>query len=228
MKRFFMPGDTVLFQGDSITDNCREEFENRFGYGYPEKVRNIYDALFSNDNDEEGHEAFPPDAAGSKVNFVNRGISGNKVQDLIDRYEKDFLEIKPDFISILIGVNDIGHHYSFGAPVVTPEMFEEQYSLLLSKIKNDMPKTKIMLMAPFVFENCTTYEGVHKDLLNYWPVVEKLAEKYADYYIPLHKIFAKELETHAPQELARDGVHPTPYAHSIIAREYLKALSITE
>lgn len=227
MKQFFKPGDTVLFQGDSITDNCRCDFANQFGYGYPTKVRDIYDALYSNDNDEQ-HTEFPPDPAGSKVNFVNRGISGNKVQDLLNRYDEDFLAVKPDFVSILIGVNDIWHSISFGAPEVTAEMYEEQYELLLTKIKNDMPNAKIMMLAPFVFRNCGEYEKIHKGLEGYWPVVEKLAAKYADYYIPLHKIFEKELEGHEPVEFTRDGVHPTPYAHSIIAREYLKALGIIE
>lgn len=87
MNRVWKQGQTILFQGDSITDCDRNRKDTRcLGHGYPRKIAQIYDILYP----------------GHGLKFINRGISGNRVCDLLGRYEEDFLQIAPDFISILV------------------------------------------------------------------------------------------------------------------------------
>ena len=94
-------------------------------------------------------------------------ISGNTIRDLLARYDSDFLAVKPDYVSILIGVNDMWHFCEGYGEHVTPELFEERYDLLLSKIKADMPDTKIIIMAPFIFKNALLYEGIYNGLVDF-------------------------------------------------------------
>ncbi|MDF2587684.1 MAG: family lipase [Anaerocolumna sp.] len=209
MKEFFKKGQVVLFQGDSITDCGRDRNDiYSLSVGYPGVVAKMYDLLFP----------------GNGVTFVNKGISGNRVKDLIERYDEDFKAVKPDFISILIGINDTWRRYDRFDPTSTEE-FEKTYTDLLEKIKVDLPNCKIMILEPFVLNSLPDRESWREDLDPKIKVVRNLAKKYADYYIPLDGIFAKiEVEQYCCKQLAEDGVHPTPLGHGIIANEYLKAL----
>lgn len=211
MNEFFSKGQTVLFQGDSITD-CGRDYEDLYSLalGYPKKIAEIYDNLFGD----------------NEITFINKGISGNRSSDLLDRYEKDFKAIHPDFISILIGINDVWRKYDRNDPT-SCKQFEANYRKLLSDIKRDMPNTKIMLIEPFVLHSLPERETWHEDLDPKIQVVRKLAREFADYYLPMDGIFATLCaNTYTPSELALDGVHPTDLGHSVIAYEYLKLLGI--
>lgn len=211
MNHFFKKGQTVLFQGDSITDCGRNrEDVNSLALGYPQKVAQIYQTLFQD----------------YEVTFINKGISGNKTCDLLDRYEEDFKAIQPDFISILIGINDVWRKYDSNDPT-SQEAFKANYRKLLLDIKKDMPDTKIMLIEPFVLHSLPDRILWHEDLDPKIQIIRELASEFADYYLPMDGIFAKLCSnTYQPQQLALDGVHPTDLGHSIIAYEYLKLLSI--
>lgn len=215
MKRYFKDGETVLFQGDSVTDWCRdrepecETIEN-LGKGYPRIFKEIYDILFP----------------GNKVNFVNRGISGNKIIDLINRYEADFKAVDPDFISIMIGINDTWHGIEDGTN--TPvELFEKRYKQLLSDIKADMPNAKIMILEQFAFTAHPDRLGWDKDLDAKRAVTRKLAKKYADYFIPMYDIMLDAIkENFTMADMSEDGVHPAEQGFSLIATEIMKKLEI--
>jgi lysophospholipase L1-like esterase len=209
MKNMFKNGQVVLFQGDSITDCGRDQLDaTSLGDGYASVVAKLYATLF-------------PDTT---VTFVNKGISGNRVIDLMARYEEDFKAINPDFLSILIGVNDTWRRYDANDPTST-EQFENTYRELLTKIKKDMPNCKIMILEPFLLNSVPDRAAWREDLDPKIHVVRKLAKEFADYYLPTDGIFAKaEVEQYTCQELAGDGVHPSALGHSIIASEYLEAL----
>lgn len=210
MDRYFKDGQVVLFQGDSITDckRDREGGENPLGNGYPKKIAQLYDILYP----------------GHKVTFVNKGISGNRVVDLLARYDEEFKGIQPDFISILIGINDTWRRYD-NNDETTVEKFYETYHLLLSKIKKDLPNCKLMIIEPFLLNSLPDRGEWRKDLDPKIHAVRKLAIEFADYYLPLDGILAKaEVEQYTCIELAEDGVHPTDIGHSVIAKEYLKVL----
>jgi len=212
MRRFFNDGETVLFQGDSITDCGRNrDVMYDLGSGYPKTVKTLYDTLFPNND----------------VIFVNKGISGNRARDLLTRYDEDFLAVKPDFVSILIGINDTWRRYDSG-DITSSERFADEYEGLLIKIKKDMPNTKIMLMVPFLIHSQPDKIIWHEDLDLKVIAVYELGKKYADFVLPLDRIFEEAVTSgeFTPAEISGDGVHPESLGHSIIAANFLKALEI--
>lgn len=210
MKELFKKGQTILFQGDSITDCGRNKEDiNSLSNGYPGVISNMYNLLFP----------------GNEVTFINKGISGNRVVDLLGRYDRDIKEIKPDFISILIGINDTWRRYDNNDPTST-EQYELGYTELLEKIKSDFPECKIMIIEPFVLNSLPDRASWREDLDPKIQVARKLAKKYADFYLPLDGIFAKaEVERYTCNQIAEDGVHPSAIGHAIIAEEYIKAIA---
>lgn len=210
MEAFFKPGQTVLFQGDSVTD-CGRDFSdpNSLAQGYAGKVAAIYRTLF-----------------GNTVQFYNRGVSGNRSCDLLARYETDFKAIRPDFISILIGINDTWRRYDANDPT-SPEQFEANYRQLLTQLRRDFPGLKIMMMEPFLLPSAPEKQCFREDLDPKIQVARSLAAQYADYYLPLDGILnAACVNRYQPKMLSEDGVHPVELGHSLIAHAYLRALNI--
>lgn len=211
MKRVFKDGQTVLFQGDSVTDCGRKRRHNDLGPGYPAKVKELYEIIF-------------PDNC---VNFVNRGVSGDRVRNLLERYDEDFLKVKPDYISILIGINDTWRFYDNNDKNTTGNFINE-YETLLTKIKHDMPNAVITLIVPFVTHALPDRAAWHEDLDPKVVGIYELAKKYANYVVPLDTIFdnAQRDGLFKAADIAADGVHPTDTGHAFIALEYLKSLGI--
>lgn len=213
MKPFFEKGSTVLFTGDSITDcnRSREDFYDLGnGYGYPSKFAIMYQTLFSNQN----------------VTFLNRGVSGDTTTLLLERYEVDLKELKPDFVSILIGINDTWRGFDQGL-YTSPEQLEKNYREFLSNIKKDLKKTKILMIEPFMLDGGIEKAEFRSDLNPKIEKVRLLAREFADYYIALDGIFYQYGTTVMDlKELSDDGVHPTDLGHSIITESILKTLEI--
>ncbi len=200
----------ILFQGDSITDCNRDRANpNCLGAGYPRKVADVFSTLYP---------SIP-------VTFLNRGISGNRVIDLLERYEDDFLDLAPDVISILIGINDTWRRYDSN-DLTTVEQFKTNYELLLSKIRQDMPKTKIIIMEPFLLNTMEDRVLWREDLNPKITVIRELARKYANAYVALDGLLQQHIVGgHSDADVAADAVHPTDVGHGIIAAEYLRVLS---
>ncbi|MDR0495893.1 MAG: SGNH/GDSL hydrolase family protein [Treponema sp.] len=220
MKNIIDGNSIILFQGDSITD-CERAKEAAagssdpfvpadLGSGYPAKIAGIFEILFP----------------GSGARFVNRGISGNRVKDLLERYEKDFISLKPDVVSILIGINDTWRRYDSNDPTGV-ELFESQYRTLLKKLKHDLPQTSVIIIEPFLLNSIPGRNVWREDLDPKIQVVRSLAREFADCYLPMDGIFARcAVEGVKETDMAADGVHPTPLGHGIMAKEWLKALDI--
>lgn len=215
MKTIFKPGSKVLFQGDSITDWGREggalmnEFPNSgaLGRGYADRAAKIYGLLFSN----------------NPVTFINRGVSGNRSKDLLERYQKDIYEVHPDYLSIMIGINDTWRKYDSNDST-SKEQFEANMTELLEKIKKDLPDTKLMLIEPFLLPTDPQKEIYWEDLAPKIEVVRRLARKYADVYLPMNGILNSLVVEKVPtKELSEDGVHLADLGCAIMAKEYLKA-----
>lgn len=210
MKPVFSKGQTVLFQGDSVTDCGRIYGDDlSLAEGYPGKIAEIHSLLFGQETPR----------------FINRGVSGNRVRDVLARFEKDIKELNPDFISILIGINDVWRRYDSN-DITGPELFESGYRSLLLKIKEELPKTKIMIMEPFVLHSLPDRVQWHEDLDPKIQVVRKLAREFADYFVPLDGIMAKAACRFGEKALAEDGVHPSSLGHGVIAEAYLSELGI--
>ncbi|MDR1669216.1 MAG: SGNH/GDSL hydrolase family protein [Oscillospiraceae bacterium] len=198
---------TVLFQGDSITD-CNRDRSNTdsLGDGYVKRIADVY------------HTLFP----GSGTVFLNRGVSGDRARNLLERYETDLLALKPDVLSVLIGINDVWRRYDNGDPT-SCEDFSRSYRLLLTQVKRDLPRTKIILLEPFVLYALPDRRAWREDLDPKIQAVRELANEFADVYIPLDGLLASDVAKGVPTEsLASDGVHPTDLGHAMLAGYWLK------
>ena len=200
---------TILFQGDSITDagRSREDGSN-LGLGYPTLVK--------------GEMGF--DYAG-QYEFVNKGISGNRIVDLYARLKVDFINIKPDVISILIGVNDVWHELSIQNGVDN-EKFYKIYCMLIEEIKEALPNTKIMILEPFVLKGTATesnWDYFASETKLRAKMAKKVAEKYGLTFLSLQDKFDQALKLCPPDYWLVDGVHPTTMGHELIKREWIKA-----
>lgn len=206
----------ILFQGDSITDCIRSrENDNYRGSGYATMVSG---------------------ALGAKdpymYTFINRGISGNRVVDLYARIRKDMINLKPDYISILIGVNDVWHEVSYQNGV-DAEKFELVYNLLIEELKRDLPGVKIMLLEPFVLPGSATcnteecparWEYFQKETALRGEATRRVAEKQNVMFVPLQELFDK-VNADAPADgyWLADGVHPSAAGHELIKNAWLEA-----
>ncbi len=195
----------ILFQGDSITDagRSREDIHN-LGYGYP-----LYTAKAIS-------EEFP----NMEFEFIDLGISGNRAENLRDRWTEDAINIQPDVISILIGINDTWHRAA-DKNWMPHEYFEECYRGILERIKKET-NAKIIMLEQFLLP-VPDKEFFHVDLDPKIQITRKLAREYADAFIPLDGLFAAASVGTAPTEFAADGVHPTAKGAEFIAGHYLEA-----
>lgn len=193
-------GATVLFQGDSVTDCGRRDDRDGLGDGY---VRMLSGRLLAS-------------FASCGLNIVNRGISGNKVGDLQQRWKNDCLEVKPDVLSILIGINDTWKRYSRNEPVST-QQFYERYNDILSQTRSALPQCRLVLCEPFVLPCPPDRLLWREDLDPKLEVVHRLAHEYNALLVPFDTIFTEALAQQTPQYWAGDGVHPSVAGHGLMA-----------
>ncbi len=211
-----MQEKVILFQGDSITDADRNYQRDAYqGRGYANMVRG-----------QLGMEC------PGKYVFYNRGISGNRITDLYARIKRDILNLKPDYMSILIGINDVGHELWGSHDGVDAEKFEKVYDMLITEVKEALPHIKIMILEPFVLEGSGTestpeepkrWESFCEELPKRIAAAKRIAKKHGLIYIPLQDKF-NELCKQAPASYwIEDGVHPTAMGHCVIKEEWMKA-----
>jgi len=204
----------ILFMGDSITD-CGRKYEDfaHTGRGYVHFVR----GSLGMDNPGE-------------YEFINRGINGNRIVDVYARIKIDFINLKPDYASIYIGVNDVWHEINRQNGVDTAK-FEKIYSMLIDEVKEACPDIKLMLIAPFVVDGkatCNTEEipdkreRFAKGVAEKAAVVARLAEKYGLPLIELQPAFDEACKKAPAEYWTRDGVHPSACGHEIIKRLWIE------
>lgn len=201
---------TVLFQGDSITDvNRIREFEDNLGMGYA----NLIAA-------ELGYE-FP-----CQYKFINRGISGNRSVDLYARVKKDIINLKPDVLSILIGVNDVWHEFGEYRCGVDADKYYKIYCMLIEEVLDELPDLKIMLLEPFVLKGTATMDNwtaFQAETEKRAEIVKEVAEKYNLIFVPLQKRLDLAAEKFSAGHWLSDGVHPTAAGHELIKRAWVES-----
>lgn len=198
----------IVFQGDSITDAGRDKrnFHN-MGNGYPKYAAQLL------------REAYPD----TEFEFINLGISGNRTCQLFDRLYTDAIAFEPDVISILIGINDIWHRYGSGRIATTDAQLELNYRSILERIRKET-SAKIVILCPFLLD-CEDKEAIREDLKTVIPIVKRLADEFADVYIPLNEYFEEALKTQPePKYYSGDGVHPNANGSAFIGKHYADAL----
>ena len=196
---------TVLFQGDSITDAGRTADNlDGLGNGYPLLIN----AMFHAEN------------PGRDVTFINRGISGNRVKDLRARWQEDCIDLKPDILSILIGINDTWRRYDQNDPT-SAEKYEEDYRYILDKTRTELPDTELVILEPFVLPYPADRKEWRVDLDPKIHVARKLAAEFDAVFIPLDGIFNAAAIAGGLTRWSADGVHPTAAGHALIAEHWL-------
>lgn len=205
----------ILFQGDSITDAGREKTKQKanssysFGSGY---------ALLA-------ASSLMSQYASNEFILYNRGISGNKVFQLAERWQKDCLDLKPSLLSILIGVNDFWHKLN-GEYNGTVEVYENDFRKLLQDTLKALPEVKLVICEPFaIMDGSAVDEKWFPEFDNYRASARKIAKEFNAVFIPFQSIF-NEAEKHAPGKYwAADGVHPSMAGAALMAEAWLKAVS---
>lgn len=198
----------ILFQGDSITDVGRShELERLSGSGYPTLIAA-----------KLGYEA------PGTYEFLNRGVSGNRICDLVARIKVDIINLQPDVLSILIGVNDVWHEVARQNGVHTA-LYETLYDVLIAEVKAALPEIRILILEPFVLRGSAT-EAAFDEFSTEVPLraaaAKRVAEKHGLEYIPLQEKFDAACRLAPPEYWLADGVHPTPAGHELIARAWLE------
>lgn len=208
-------GGVILFQGDSITDVHRDRTSTAandlagFGSGYPTIIAGAI--LGTGDR--------------SRWSFYNRGISGNKVPDLQARWTADALALKPDVLTMLIGVNDFWHRRLTGYTGTT-EDYESQYTALLSQTRQALPNVRFVILEPFVVRFGQVDATWFPEFDARRAVAARVAERAGATFIPLHDLFNQRAAQSRPQDWVQDGVHPTLAGHALIAARWREAVGV--
>lgn len=199
----------ILFQGDSITDAGRaRDNDYNLGHGYAMLVEAAL-----------GYEC------PGQYEFINRGISGNRVTDVYARIKSDIINLAPDYMSILIGVNDVWHELG-KQNGVDADKYYKIYSMLIEEIKEALPNIKLMILEPFVLKTGATeeqWETFSAEVAKRAVMAKRVAEENNIPFVPLQEGF-NELEKQAPAAYwLRDGVHPSAKGHEFIKQQWIKA-----
>lgn len=204
---------TVVFQGDSITDWGRDKTSTepndsgKVGTGY---------VLLSAAEMLANH---PP----VEWKYYNRGISGNKVFQLADRWDNDTLALKPDVLSILIGVNDFWHTLLNGYNG-TVKVYEDDFRKLLDRTLAALPNVKLIIGEPFALKGGKAISDQWFPTFNdYQKTAQQIAQDYHAAWIPYQSIFDDALTKAAVDYWSFDGVHPTLAGCYLMAQAWNKA-----
>lgn len=203
-------GMVVLFQGDSITDGNRgrnNDWNHVMGHGYASLIASRLWYQYPQKN----------------LMFYNRGISGDRVANLESRWQVDAINLKPDIISILVGINDVWATIYNQNPE-SMSIFEASYKRLLDKTKEALPGSKIILCEPFILpvgmvaERKASFES---EVAKRQEVIYKLARGYQATLVELQKPFNDACKKAPPNYWIWDGIHPMPAGHELIARLWI-------
>ena len=208
---------TFVFQGDSITDSGRSRDNNNhwhMGYGYPDLVAS-----------EIGFRR------PAEFKFINRGVSGDKAAQMYSRIKADTIDLCPDYLSILIGVNDVWHPLNdeSGRKGYSVERYTQLLSMFVEDVLEAKPDTVIAILEPFVLDGTATHEKIDafvSGVSERAKAAKAVAEKYNLVFVPLQDEFNKKLLLAPSGEWLIDGVHPTHAGHQLIANELIKALDL--
>lgn len=213
-KTYLEKDNVVLFQGDSITDAGRNKEDNSFNNT---KVLGSGYAMLS-------AAALLEKYASLNLKIYNKGISGNKVFQLADRWDKDCLEIKPNVLSILIGVNDIWHKLN-GQYNGTVDIYRKDYIALLERTKKALPGVRLVICEPFGVKGVKAVDDKwYPEFLDYQKAAREIADQFGAVFVPFQRIF-DEAQKRAPGVYwTGDGVHPSFAGAQLMAKAWMEAI----
>jgi lysophospholipase L1-like esterase len=207
-------GSTILFQGDSITDTQRDRdvtqanHSHALGIGYCNHVAAHLLRERPADN----------------LRFYNRGVSGDRIVDLYARWRVDAINLKPDVISILVGVNDTWHAFK-AQNGVEPERYAMVYRMLLDYTRQQLPDVQFVLCEPFVLQCGEVTEAWIGEMSQRQQIVRRLADEFGAGFVPFQSALNEVLKFAPPDYWLADGVHPTIAGHRILAECWVETVT---
>ncbi|CAM3442264.1 SGNH hydrolase-type esterase domain-containing protein [Deinococcus saxicola] len=209
MKPELKAGYKIVFIGDSITDAGRTGGSDEYGDGYVARVRELLLARHP-----ERH-----------LTVVNRGVSGDTVRHLAQRWERDALAERPDWLSVKIGVNDVWRMFNAQPDEAVPA---DEYAATLRELLGHAADagSRIVLVTPFLIEPDRA-DPMRLMVEQYAAIVAQLAVEFAAPLVRLQPAFDMACQVTPPHLWAHDRVHPTPVGHTLIALEWLRTVGIS-
>ncbi len=206
----FENNDKIVFAGDSVTDMgsagaVAEGLFDNLGHGYVRMVSNLLGAIY-------------PDMS---FRIVNSGISGNTSRDLLNRYESDVVNQKPDWVSICIGINDVWRQFDMPATVdwqVQPDEYRENVEKMILAVKDSVKG--VFLLTPYFMEPLKE-DKMRKRMDEYVAIIKELAEKYNCILVDFQSMYDKYFEDKHSAFIAWDRIHPNETGATLMAREFL-------
>ena len=204
----------LVMIGDSITDCGRqrpigEGYDGELGTGYVSLVHGLIEATYPQ----------------RQIGIMNMGISGNTSRDLEARWSPDLMDLKPDWVSIHIGINDIWRKLDH------PEDLDnyiptEDYQAAMGRMVGEAKAAgiKVVLMTPFLMEN-NKKDPMRQEVLVYGKICKEIAQKHQVIFVDLQAAFDQFLDVNPASLLSGDRVHPNLVGHAIIAKAFLKAIA---
>jgi lysophospholipase L1-like esterase len=203
----FTQGARIVFQGDSITDGHRARNAapgQDLGSGYAFIIAAKLGA----------------ELAERRLIFVNRGIAGNEITDLAGRWQSDAIDLEPDVLSILVGVNGIGDPEPADA-------FEQEYERLLADTVRALPHVRLILCEPFGLPagpKKAQWAQYYPELERRVAVVDRLAERHHATIVHFQRMFEAATSRAPPEYWISDGIHPTYAGHQLMATAWIRAV----
>ena len=227
-------GKRVLFIGDSITDGAwgnsgvwnassderdQKDMNHIYGHGYMMIVASRFQALYP---EEEWQ-------------FWNRGISGNTLDDLASRWQKDVLDLHPDVVSILIGTNDVEQALNEGK-VIDPKEWGNKFRALLDETLKQNPQTQLVLCTPFVAKagwrgESGNYNERLQMITSLVNVIQRICDEYKARFVPFDTLVKVTIDSTPNRPVAYwiwDGIHPTPAMHYRMAEMWIESARLCE
>lgn len=203
----FNKNNKIILIGDSITDAGRIADPENVGSGYFRTIRDYFTII----------------APELELEFINKGIGGDRVIDLEKRWQNDVIDLRPDWVSISIGINDVWRQLDqLEAEQIYPDYFREVYTNIIERTLEET-NAKLILMEPTIIEESIDSPG-NILLVEYIEIVRELAEKYDAILVPTNQNFTKILEQKIKLPLTTDGVHMTSIGDLLIAKTWIDTI----
>jgi len=207
----FENNDRIVFAGDSVTDMgssnpVGEGLFDNVGRGYVRILENMFATYYP--------EVF--------LRVTNSGIAGNTSRDLLQRYDRDVVELKPDWVSICIGINDVWRQFDCPAmpdAQVLPDEYEKNVEEMILKVKDNVKG--VFVLSPYIIEPLRE-DAMRKRMDEYVAICKKLAEKHNCVFVDFQKMYEDYCKVRHSSYIAWDRIHPNQVGATLMAREFLK------
>lgn len=203
--------DRIVFAGDSVTDMgstnpVGEGLFDNVGHGYVRIVENMLAAAYP--------EVF--------LRVTNSGISGNTSRDLLARFDRDVVDLKPDWVSICIGINDVWRQFDCPAIPdrhVYPEEYRSNVETMIRKVKDSVKG--VFLLSPYIMEP-NREDMMRARMDEYVQICRELAEKHGCVFIDFQKLYEDYCKIRHSCYIAWDRIHPNQVGSTLMAKEFLR------